>query len=155
VDRGCPIFTSSQGGAKSVRPMQLESSRTAQTRPIVLTFPSADGLPWGHPGCASRDFPSLRMQASGFRRSLFQQSKINSRAERDRLPKAARKASPAGLVNRRSSISSPAASPFQFFSFSLSASQSFSISVSTPPPRQPRLHRLTSNGISYPKLVPE
>jgi hypothetical protein len=40
--------------------------------PQFMGFPwtSADGLPWGHPECASRDLPSLQMQASGFRRFL-------------------------------------------------------------------------------------
>ena len=36
-----------------------------------IPWASADGLPWGHPECASRDLPSLQMQASGFRRSLI------------------------------------------------------------------------------------
>src|SRR6478735_2700999 len=65
---------------------------------------TADGLPWGHPECASRDFPSLRMQASGFRLSLGepcdrweQLPRISPRREMIRLPDGY-----GGLMKRRS-----------------------------------------------------
>ena len=49
--------------------------------PRIMGFPwtSADGLPWGHPEFASRDLPSLQMQASGFRRSLLEMPRWGGR----------------------------------------------------------------------------